>query len=187
MKMKNFLLAVLTLIFPMMDLHAQSALAEKKILVVYFSHSGNTREIANQIKAATGGDVFELQPVKAYPEDYQTVVDQAKEEISSNYKPELKTKVGNIDSYEVIFIGSPNWWSTIAPPVSSFLSDYNLSGKIIVPFITHGGGGLAQCVSDIKALCPNSNVLEGLVVSGRNAVNSRNDVSEWLRRLKIIE
>ncbi len=187
MKIKVFLLAVLTLMFSFAGLQAQSSPGAKKILVVYFSLSGNTREIANQIKAATGGDIFEIQPVKAYPEDYQTVVDQAKEEINSNYKPELKTKVEHMESYEVIFVGSPNWWSTIAPPVSKFLSEYNLSGKTIVPFITHGGGGMAQTVADITALCPNSTVLDALVVSGSTVKTSQDKVSEWLRGLKIME
>lgn len=187
MKMKIFLWAVLTLMLSIIGLHAQSSAAAKKILVVYFSHSGNTREIATQIKTATGGDIFEIQPVKPYPEEYQKVLDQAKEEINSNYKPDLKTKVENIDSYDVIFIGSPNWYSTIAPPVSKFLSEYNLSGKTVVPFITHGGGGLAQCVTAITALCPNSTILDALVVSGSSVKSSQNEVSEWLRELKIIE
>lgn len=187
MKIKVFLLAVLTLMFSNAGLNAQSAPAAKKILVVYFSHSGNTREIANQIKAATGADIFEIQAVKAYPEDYQTVVDQAKEEIHSNYKPELKAKVKNMESYEVIFVGSPNWWSTIAPPVAKFLSEYDLSGKTIVPFITHGGGGKAKTVDDITALCPKSTVLDALVVSGNTVKTSQDKVSEWLRGLKIIE
>jgi flavodoxin len=187
MKKLIVLLASLTMIFSSMSIYAQSTSAAKKILVVYFSHSGNTREIANQIKNATKGDIFELQPVKPYPEEYQTVVDQAKQEIRSNYKPELKNKVENIDSYDVICIGSPNWWSTIAPPVATFLSGYNLSGKTIVPFITHGGGGLGHSVKDIKALCPNSTVLDALAVSGSDVKEAQKDVLEWLRKLKIIE
>ena len=186
MKMKNILLAVVLMTLSIVGLNAQSSV-QKKFLIAYYSHSGNTREMANQIRKATGGDLFEIQPAKPYPEDYQTVVDQAKEEINSNYRPELKTKVENINSYDVIFIGSPNWWSTIAPPVAQFLSEYDLSGKTIVPFITHGGGGVAGTVTDIKALCPNSKFLDALALSGSSVKNSENKVTEWLRRLKIIE
>jgi len=118
-----------------------------KILIVYFSHSGNTRVVANQIQELTGGDIFEIQPVNAYPTDYQTVVDQAKKEINTSYKPPLKTSVKNFESYDIIMVGSPNWWSTIAPPVAAFLTSYNFEGKTIVPFMTHGGGGMGHSVA----------------------------------------
>ena len=185
MKTRILLLTAIVFLFASINLQAQST--SNKILVAYFSHSGNTRVLAQQIKEATGGDIFEIQPVKAYPSDYQTVVDQAKKEINSNYKPALKTKVNNIAAYNVIFIGSPNWWSTIAPPVATFLSGYNLEGKTIIPFMTHGGGRMGHSVADIKKLCPKSTVLEGFPVSG-NAVNrSKSDVTDWLRRIKMIK
>ncbi|MBF0528371.1 MAG: flavodoxin [Deltaproteobacteria bacterium] len=154
-----------------------------KVLIVYYSRSGNTRETANQIRQMPGGDIVEIQTVVPYPDDYDTVTKQARKELSSGYKPALKTKVGNIMSYDVIFVGSPNWWSTIATPVKSFLSEYDLSGKTIVPFITHGGGGLARSATDIAALCPHSTILDGLAVRGENAKNAQNSVSEWLRKL----
>lgn len=184
MQTKHFLPAIIMAIITTMNLQAQSP---KKILVAYFSHSGNTRFVANQIKNATDGDIFEIQPVKAYPQDYQTVVDQAKREINSNYKPALKTKVSNISQYDVIFIGSPNWWSTIAPPVATFLSSYNLEGKTIVPFMTHEGTRMGHSVSDIKKLCPKSKVLEGLPIRGGEVGRSRSDVVKWLREIKMIK
>lgn len=187
MKARFLLLAMICMLTSGVDLQAQAHSGTKKILVAYFSHSGNTRVIAEQIKNATGGDIFEIQPVKDYPRDYQTVVDQARKEISSNYKPALKAKVKNIESYDVIFIGSPCWWSTIAPPVATFLSIYNLSGKTIVPFMTHEGSGMGHSVSDIKKLCPKSTVLEGLPVRGSSVKSAQNDVKKWLREIKMIK
>jgi flavodoxin len=159
----------------------------RKVLIIYYSRSGNTREIASQIHEMVGGDILELKTVEPYPDEYEAVVKQAKEERKSGFKPPLKTKVENIGSYDVVFVGSPSWWSTIAAPVKTFLSEYDLSGKTIAPFVTHGGSGLGRSVADIAALCPNSTVLDGLAVWGENAKNARNDVSAWLRGLGMKE
>jgi flavodoxin len=158
-----------------------------KILVVYYSKTGNTREMAKQIQKATGGDIFEIQVVKAYPDDYQTLVNQAKKEINAAYKPELKAKVKDIGKYDVIFVGSPNWWSTIAPPVATFLTSYDFSGKTIIPFVTHGGGGMARCEKDVQKLCPKSNFAKGLALSGSSVKHSQDKVNKWLREIKIIK
>jgi flavodoxin len=155
------------------------------ILVAYFSHSGNTREIANQIHKIVGGDIFEIQAVKPYPKDYDAVVKQARQELASGYQPVLKTKVENIQSYDTVFIGYPNWCSTIPAPVSAFLSEYDLSGKTIVPFCTHGGGSLARSTSDISKLCPKSTVLDAIAISGNDVKTAQNKISEWLRKIKI--
>lgn len=165
----------------------QAVPAKKKILVAYFSQTGNTREVADQIRNATGGDIFEILPAEPYTGDYQALVDQAQKEINAKYRPALKTKVEDIGSYDVIFVGSPNWWSTIAPPVASFLTSYDLSGKTIAPFVTHGGGGMAQCAEDVAALCPNSTVLQGLAVNGSAAKTAQEQVKKWLTDIKIIE
>jgi len=154
-----------------------------KALVVYYSRTGNTREIAKQIHKIVGGDIVEIQPVNPYPDDYNATTKQAKRELNSGFKPALKTRVENIGSYDFIFVGSPNWWSTIAAPVKTFLSEYDLSGKTIAPFITHGGGGMARCVDDIKILCKDSTVLEGLAVWGESQSAAQSEVSEWLRKL----
>jgi flavodoxin len=157
----------------------------KKILVVYFSHSGNTREIAEQIQKKVGGDIFEIQAVKPYPHDYDAVVEQARQELKSNYKPALKTRIDNIRTYDVIFIGYPNWWGTFPAPVRTFLSEYDFSGKTIVPFCTHEGSGLGRSVSDISKLCPKSTLLDGVAIWGRDVKTSQNKVSEWLRKNRI--
>lgn len=158
-----------------------------KALILYFSHSGNTRECANQIHKKVGGDLVEIVPVETYPEDYDEVVAQAKRELKSDYRPALKTSVENIDSYDVIFVGSPNWWNTIAPPVMTFLSAHDLSGKTVAPFMTHEGTGLGRSVSNIAALCPNATILGGLAVWGREVKTAQYQVSEWLHKLGIGE
>lgn len=153
------------------------------ILVVYFSHSGNTRKIANLIHQEVGGTIHEIQPQAPYPDSYDVVVDQAKKEIQAGYKPALRSILDHIESYDTIFVGSPNWWSTIAPPVATFLSAYDLSGKTIAPFCTHGGGGLGRINQDIARLCPQSTVLSCFGIYGSGTGNVRTEVSTWLRNI----
>ena len=116
--------------------------ADKKArtLVVYYSQTGNTRAVAERIRDLSGGDLVELVPVDPYPDDYSATTQQAKRELQSGYKPPLQTKVENVGAYDIICVGSPNWWSTVAGPVKTFLSDYDLSGKTLAPFITHDTG-----------------------------------------------
>ncbi|MFA6078231.1 MAG: flavodoxin [Candidatus Omnitrophota bacterium] len=157
----------------------------KKILVAYFSHSGNTREIAEQIHKIVGGDIFEIQSVEPYPGDYNAVVDQARKELDSGFRPALRTNLENMGSYDIIFIGYPNWWGTFPAPVKTFLTEYDLSGKTIAPFCTHGGSGLGKSVADISSLCPNSTVLEGIAIWGKDVKGAQAIVSEWLQKIKI--
>ena len=186
MRTRSFLLTIVAMLLSGIGMQAQSASASKKILVVYFSHSGNTKVIANQIKDLTDGDIFEILPAKAYPSDYQACVDQAKKEINANYKPTLKTKLKNISSYDMIFVGSPCWWATMAPPVATFLSSYDFTGKTIVPFMTHEGSRMGRYASDIKKLCPKAKILEGLPVRGSNVKEAKGNVNKWLREIKVI-
>ena len=160
---------------------------DSKILVAYYSYSGNTKAVAEQIQKGTNGDLFEIQPIKPYPKNYQEVADQAKKEINDNYKPALKTKVKDIDKYDVIFVGSPCWWATIAPPVAAFLSSYNLSGKTVIPFMTHEGSRMGHSENDIKALCPKSNVLKGLPIRGSQVKQAEEDVMKWLEKIGMLK
>jgi flavodoxin len=157
------------------------------ILVAYFSRSGNTRVIANQIHESVGGDVFEVVAVDPYPSDYDQVVEQAGKELREQCRPKLKAKVENMESYNVVFVGYPIWWGTIPMPVATFLSEYDFSGKAIVPFCTNEGSRLGRSVTDIKGLCPQSTILDGLEVRGGDVKKGRNEVSEWLRELGMIE
>jgi flavodoxin len=159
----------------------------KKILVAYFSHSGNTRVIANQIRESVGGDIFEIVAVDPYSSDYDAVVEQARKELREEYRPKLKTKVENMESYNVVFVGYPIWWGTIPMPVATFSSEYDFSRKTIVPFCTHEGSRLGRSVTDITKLCPQSTILDGLAVRGRDVKNAQNEVSEWLRKIGMVE
>ena len=168
---------------------SDSALGTKEnhILIAYFSHSGNTRVIANQIHDKVGGDIFEIVAVDHYPHDYDEVVEQAQKELREQYKPKLKTKVEKIESYNIVFVGYPIWWSTIPMSVATFLSGYNFSGKTIVPFCTNEGSGLGRSVTDIKELCAQSTILDGLAVRGGGVKKAQNEVSTWLRDIGIIK
>ena len=157
----------------------------KKILVAYFSHSGNTREIANQIHKSVGGDIFEIQSVKPYPHDYDAVVQQARQELDSGYRPGLKTKAENITSYDLVFVGYPVWWGTFPAPVKTYLSEYDFSGKTIIPFCTHEGSGMGRSAADILKLCPKSTVLEGVAIRGSAVKTEHRKISEWLKKIQI--
>ncbi|WP_320053550.1 flavodoxin [uncultured Acetobacteroides sp.] len=187
MKIKFILVALAGMLMVYSGAEAQSNTKSKRVLVAYFSHSGNTRVIAQYIQEISGGDLFEIVPVKQYPTDYNSVVDQAKKEINAGYKPALKSKLASIDRYDVIFIGSPNWWSTIAPPVSTFLSSFNFSGKTIIPFITHEGSRMGRSVIDIKKLCPQSTVLEGYACRGSNVKDAHDEVANWLQKINMVK
>jgi flavodoxin len=152
-------------------------------IVVYFSRSGNTRRIAALIHQEIGGTIHEIQPEVPYPNSYNAVVDQAKKEIEAGYKPVLESTLDHMESYDPIFVGSPNWWNTIAPPVATFLSAYDLSGKTIVPFCTHGGGGLGNIGKDIAKLCPQSTVLSSFEIYGSGAGNAQVRVRAWLSKV----
>ena len=152
-------------------------------LTAYFSHSGNTRVIAHQIHENIGGDLFEIVSMDPYPSDYDEVVERARKELDRDFRPRLTTKVENMGSYRVVFVGYPNWWGTVPRPVATFLTEYDFSGKTMVPFCTHEGSHLGRSVTDIKALCPQSTILDGLAVRGSNVKNAENEVSGWLREL----
>jgi flavodoxin len=165
-----------------MELSAQNQ-ANRKILVAYFSWGGNTRTVAGYIQQATDGDLFEIKTVAAYPTEYRPTTEVAKREQETNARPPLSTRVNNMDSYDVIFIGYPIWWGTIPMALFTFLESYNLQGKTVIPFCTHGGSALGRSVQDIENLCPNATIREGLAIRGGSAGSAQNDVSNWLRRL----
>jgi flavodoxin len=126
-----------------------------------------------------------IEPVDPYPDSYNAAVEQAKKEIRTGYKPALRPLSLKQDPIDIVFVGTPNWWSTMAPPVSTFLSEHDLSGKTIIPFCTHGGGGLDQIEKDIRKFCPKSTFLESLALSGSRADGARDRVTAWLQKLGI--
>jgi flavodoxin len=159
---------------------------EKKILIAYYSHSGNTKKVAESIKKVTGGTLFEIQPDPEYPADYNTTLQQARKEKLNGYTPALKYSVGDIKAYEIIFVGSPNWFGALASPVATFLSETDLPGKTVLPFCTHGGGGEAHVLSGIAEKCPSSEVLNGLAIYSNDCGNAAAMISKWLRDIDLM-
>ena len=152
-----------------------------KVLIAYFSWSGNTRGIAQEIQSQTGADLFEITPVNPYSSDYNTVLMEAQEDQHKQARPELSAHVQNMDDYDIILLGYPNWWASIPMPIASFLEEYDFSGKTIVPFCSHGGGLFGQSLTAIAKLAPDSIIGEGLSVHYSGGSSLSSDVTEWLK------
>jgi flavodoxin len=175
-------------------------MANSKSLIAYFSRKGNnyvggsivnlpignTEVIAKKIQELTGSDMFQIKTVKSYPEDYTETTNVAQEEKRENARPELTEIVVDMDSYDVIYIGYPNWWGTMPMAVFTFLESYDFSGKTIIPYCTHEGSGMGSSELDIKKLCPNAKVLSGLAISGGSVGRADKDVATWLKKLDLI-
>lgn len=144
---------------------------------------GNTEVAAKKIQKLTGSDIFQIRTVKSYPEDYAETTNVAQKEQIENARPELKEIVDDMDSYDVIYIGYPNWYGTMPMAVFTFLEEYDLSGKTIVPFCTHEGSGMGSSERDIKKLCPKANVLSGLAIRGGSVDSADKDIANWLKNL----
>lgn len=189
---------------------AGEAATESKVLVAYFSRAeniggapsvdavssasinirdgeviGNMQAMAEVIKDLTGGDLFSIQTEKTYSQNYRQSTNEAREELNSNARPALVTHVENMDQYEVIYIGFPNWWGTIPTAVSSFLEEYDLEGKTIIPFCSHEGSGFGNGVSAISELCPKSTILDGYAVRGSRATaaGTKDEIAAWLQEI----
>ncbi|MEN3186559.1 MAG: flavodoxin [Atribacterota bacterium] len=156
---------------------------EEKVLIAYYSWSGKTRRLALLIQEAVKGELFEVEPQDPYPSSYAATVQQAKKEIQAGYKPPLQRNLDSLKPYEIIFVGSPNWWSTIAPPVVTFLSVHDWSGKKVAPFVAHGGGGMGKIEREIAKLCPGATLLKGLAVYGQGVEKAREKLRVWLREI----
>lgn len=173
--------------------------ASNKILIVYFSRTNNTKAIAEIIHKNVGGTLVALELEKPYPENYEAIVQQVVEENDTGYLPPLKTKIDSIGKYDVVFLGFPTWGMKLPPPMKSFLHQYDLTGRTIVPFNTNAGYGVGSCFQTVKVLCPNSEVLEGFeikggverdgiyfVMEGEKEKQAQEEIKKWLRKIKFI-
>ena len=161
--------------------------SNKRVLVAYFSRTGNTRVIAGQVRRALDADFSEILPTEAYPEDYEATVRQAQRQREAGYEPPLKATLANIASYEVIFLGFPIWGMTAPAVIRSFLSGHDLSGKTLVPFVTHGGYGLGNSLSVVADHAPQARLLEGFVMQAEQERETLAQVTRWLRATRIGE
>lgn len=169
--------------------NAPSTLTEtgSQALVVYFSWSGNTENVAKSIQTQTGADIFEIVPATPYSDDYDTVVDLAQEEQRNNARPNISGSIENIGQYEVIYVGFPNWWGDMPMILYTFFDTYDLSGKTVALFCTSGGSGLSGTVNKVKSLEPNATVTEGLHIGSGSASNPDRAVSEWLDDIGLVQ
>ncbi len=158
---------------------------ELSTLVVYFSNSGNTEILANFIHNYVGGDIVALEPTVAYPEEYNDLLDVAQEEQQSDARPEFNDLNIDIEDYDTIFIGYPNWWGDMPMIIYTFFDTYDLSGKTIAPFNTSGGSGLSRTVGTIRELEPDATVTDGFTILGDNVNRAMSDVEEWIDSLNL--
>lgn len=162
--------------------NSQGDLMDKKILIAYFSWSGNTKSIAEKIHNTVGGDIFRIETAVPYPTDYnEAAYGVAKKQHDERTKPKLKDN-GNVSNYDLIFIGTPVWWYETAPAVKTFLSENNFEGKTILPFITHGGGGKYTIAEDMGKMAKGSKVLKPLVIYGNGGTNAQQEIDNWLKK-----
>ena len=168
-----------------------------KTLIVYYSRKGenyvngsvrnlakgNTEVVAEMIASLTGGDLFEIDTVKPYAADYYACIDEAKEELRQNARPELKDYPDSLDGYDTIFVGYPNWWGTMPMAMFTFLEHFDLTGKRILPFCTNEGSGMGSSERDLKRVCKGAKVESGLSIHGAEAAYSRGTVEAWVRKL----
>ena len=171
---------------------------KERALVVCYSQSNtkSTLTMGRWIQAVTGADLMEIEPVTPYPEGYAATVKQAHGEIKDKFKPALKPLDKTANDYDIVFLGTPVWFGTFAPPVRTFLAESNLAGKTVIPFCTHGGGGASHTFTDLAAELPDSTLLEGLALRGPNVIQRKlgkgletlsypEDVAEWLLKLNL--
>jgi len=172
----------------------------KKILIVYLSRSRNTKAVAEMIHQRVGGDLVALELQNPYLENYQQIVAQVAKENETGFLPPLKTKIDSIATYDVIYLGFPTWGMQLPPPIKSFLKEYDLSGKTIIPFNTNAGYGIGSSFDTVKELSPGSTILEGFSIKGgierdgvlfvmesEKKVEAQKKVQQWLTKIGMID
>lgn len=186
MKIKTILIATIAILSLTTGFtHAQtSTLGNKKVLIAYFSRTNNTKQVAENIQSFVGGDFFRIETAKDYPSEYHPATEVAKKEKEDNARPALKEQANNIDQYDVIFVGFPIWWSDTPMAIATFLETHDLKGKTVIPFCSHGSGGVGEAFNRVKSLTSDATNLEGLVVSGNG---SKKSVENWLKKIEILK
>lgn len=163
----------------------KTASAPKKILVAYYSYSGNTGAVAKQIAEATGATLFEITTSHSYPQEYNALTAQAKKELQAKFMPPLTSRVEDMAQYDLVFVGSPNWWGSYTPAMRAFLAAYDFNGKTVVPFFTNGGGGMQNCESDMKKQLPGVTFGKAATFPGRSLGANHKALRDWLTQLGV--
>ena len=166
------------------DIEGATAVSGASIVVRDGEKLGNTKYMAQIIQQNTGGDIFRIETVQEYPLDHDPLVDMAAEEQDNEARPSLKALPENLEDYDTVFIGYPNWWGDMPMPLYTFLESVDLSGKTIIPFCPHGGSGFSRTVSEIAQMQPEAEVSEnGLAISRNDVDGSEDEIVDWLDSL----
>jgi flavodoxin len=197
--MKNLSFLILLFLGLQTGCAQKQGAASEGILIAYLSRTNNTKAIAEIIHDQVGGDLVALELENPYPEDYDAIVEQVAQENETGFLPPLKSQV-NIDKYDTIFLGFPTWGMQLPPPLRSFLDQYDMAGKIVIPFNTNAGYGVGSSFRTVKELCPDSSVLEGfsikggverdgiyLAIKGARGEEAEAKVKTWLNKIDILE
>ena len=155
-----------------------------KALVVFYSWSGNTRAMAQAIASELKADLYEIRTVEPYPQAYRATVDLAREQLQRGDRPAIRNDVPDLSQYSTILLGTPNWWSHVSMPIFTFMDQHDLSGKVILPFVTHGGGGMSSCEEDIRKKFPKADVRKGITAYGSSY--SLSEIQTWLKENHLI-
>ena len=155
--------------------------SDAHILIAYFSRTGNTQEVAKEIQELTEGDMFEIETVDPYPDDYTETTEIAQEELNENARPQLSETVENIDQYDTIFLGYPIWWGNAPMAVYTFLESYDLSEKTIIPFCTSGGTQIEESIPMLEENFPDLTFTQGLTA------NNTDEIQPWLEEIGMLE
>ena len=179
--------------------HVQPPSGERKVLIVYLSRTNNTKAVAEIIQEKVGGTMVALELETPYPADYRAIVQQVVRENETGYLPPLKTKIDDIEQYGIVFLGFPTWGMRLPPPIKSFLRQYDLRGKTVVPFNTNAGYGEGSSFRTVRELCRQCTVLDGfvtrggverdgqyLVITGARAAEVVKEVESWLKRISVM-
>jgi flavodoxin len=171
-----------------------------KTLIAYFSRKGdnyvnggvvylpvgNTQVVAEKIKILTVGELFKIEPQKAYSADYTTCTKEAQAELRANARPVLKTDIDSVEPYDTIILAFPNYWGTMPMSVWTFLESHDFSGKTILPLCTHEGSGMGHSEADLKKLCPNATIVRGLAIHGGSVKDADSEIKSWLEKNNVI-
>lgn len=154
-----------------------------KILIAYFSQTGTTKSVAKKIQKLTGGDLIRIREKDKYPKDYDKITSRAKKELNRNARPKITSVVGNMKSYDIVFIGYPIWWHSTPKVIDTFLKKNNLKNKTVIPFCTSGGSDISESIPVFKKLCKNSKLLTGYTADS----GSTGEIRNWLKNIGILK
>jgi len=196
--MKKFVLLALVILYIQTSCAQKQTAPSDPILIVYLSRTNNTKVVAEIVQEQVGGTLVSLELENPYPDDYDKIVAQVSRENETGFLPPLKTKI-DMDSYDTIFLGFPTWGMQMPPPMKSFLNDYDLGSKTVIPFNTHAGYGVGNGFKTVKELCMKSTILPGLsikggverdgvylAIKGDRAKEVKPEVKKWLEKVGVL-